>query len=134
MFYLGSKYAQEMIAHALEEMPNECCGILAGKDGRITHIYKAKNAENSPIRYSINPKEMLEIITDIERKGWEILGIYHSHINSEAYPSATDVKLAFWPQALYFIISLKEQKPIIRAFYINEGKIREEEIRIIELK
>jgi proteasome lid subunit RPN8/RPN11 len=131
MFYLEEKYAQEMIAHAKEEAPNECCGILAGKEGRIVHLYRAKNAANSPVRYNLDPKELLKITNEIEGNGWELLGIYHSHVNSEAYPSPIDIKLAFWSQALYFIISLKPPEPVIRAFHIVEGKVKEEEVSII---
>lgn len=125
---LGRRYAREMIAHAREETPNECCGILAGTDGRILKLYRTVNAEASPVRYSIDPKDLLKIYREIEDQGWELLGIYHSHVQSEAYPSLTDVKLAFWPNSLYFIVSLQKAQPTIRAFRIIDGEITEVEV------
>ncbi|MBI2908570.1 MAG: M67 family metallopeptidase [Chloroflexi bacterium] len=122
---LEERYAREMIAHAREEAPNECCGILAGSDSQITELFRAENSEASPTRYSIAPKDLLRIYRVIEYSGWEFLGIYHSHVASEAYPSPTDVKLAFWPDSLYFIISLLASQPSIRAFRIVDGEITE---------
>lgn len=131
MFFLERRYAEEMIAHAREEAPLECCGVLAGVEGRVTWLCRAVNAERSPVRYSIAPEEQFRIYKMITEKGWEVLGIYHSHTHTEAYPSATDLRLAFWPDSLYFIISLQDPEcPVIRAFRINEGKVEEEELVI----
>lgn len=133
MFYLEKKYADEMIRHARSEAPNECCGILAGSNDRVTKLYRSTNAEGSPVRYNIDPQELLAIYKEIEDKDWELLGIYHSHTHTEAYPSATDVTLALWPESLYFIISLKDPgQVVIRAFQIIEGEISEPELRIVE--
>ncbi len=132
MFTLEKGFADEMIAHAGEEAPNECCGLLAGKEGRALKLYRATNSLHSPVRYNIDPKELLSIYREIEDNGWDILGIYHSHTHTQAYPSATDVQLAFWPETLYFIISLEDPKrPVFRAFRIVGGKISEEELRLI---
>ena len=131
MFYLERRFSEEMVAHAREEAPNECCGILAGAEGKVAKLYRATNAEKSPVRYNIDPQELLHIFKEVEEKGWEFLGIYHSHTHTDAYPSLTDVKLAFWPDSLYFIISLKEpERPVIRAFRIVNDRIEEEELEI----
>ena len=133
LFYLEKRYADEMVAHAREEAPRECCGLLVGAKGRVTRLYRTRNADNSPYRYNMDPRELLGIVRQLDDKGWEILAIYHSHPDSEAYPSPTDVSLAYWPEALYIIVSLKEwTQPAVRAFRITEGKVREEEVRIIE--
>lgn len=132
MFYLEKQYAEEMIAHARAEAPLECCGILAGKEGKITRLYRVSNAEKSPVRYNVDPQELFHIYQEITAKGWDILGVYHSHTHTEGYPSATDVRLALWPDSLYFIVSLQDPfHPQIRAFYIKEGKIKEEELGIL---
>lgn len=132
MFQLPRKFAQEMIAHALEEVPNECCGIIAGSGGKPVKLYRGTNAAKSPFRYNLDPKDLFQIYKEIEEKGWELLGSYHSHTHTLAYPSPTDIELAFWPQALYFIISLENrEQPVIRAFRILEGKIQEEELQIV---
>src|SRR5437867_12335091 len=88
---LSQSFVDEMIAHALDEVPNECCGIIAGKDGAATRVYHARNAAASPIRYEIAAEDLLQIWRDIEDRGWVLEAIYHSHIKSAAYPSQTDI-------------------------------------------
>lgn len=126
---LERQYVDEMAAHAIEEAPNECCGIIAGKNGRATKLYRAKNAEASPYRYSVEPKDLLRIFRECEDNDWSFLAIYHSHTASEAYPSPTDVRLAFWPEAFYVLVSLAgKDKPVVRAFRIVDGEVAEETI------
>ncbi len=127
--YLEKKFIDELIAHARKDNPNECCGIIAGKDGKVIKIYPTANEEKSPVRYKIPPQELFNAIKDIESQGWDLIGMYHSHTHSEAYPSPTDVRLAFWPESLYFIVSLTPPAPRIRAFNIVESKISEIEIK-----
>jgi proteasome lid subunit RPN8/RPN11 len=126
---LPAELIEEMIAHAREDAPNECCGIIAGEDGRATKLFRAKNAEASPYRYSVDPQDLFRIHRECEDNGWEFLVIYHSHVASEAYPSPTDVRLAFWPEAYYVLVSLmNDETPAVRAFRIIDGEVREEEL------
>ena len=97
---LPRSYADAMIQHALDERPNECCGILAARDGRFVRHYRMTNVERSPYRYSMDGKELLAVYREIEDSGWELRVIYHSHTHTPAYPSATDGRLATWPDAL----------------------------------
>jgi [CysO sulfur-carrier protein]-S-L-cysteine hydrolase len=107
-------------------MPNECCGIVATENGEAVKVFRATNAEASPVRYSLDPREQYRITMEIDDQGWELGAIYHSHTRSEAYPSQTDVNLAFYPDALYVIVSLrKPDEPEIRAFRIAEERIEE---------
>ena len=132
MFYLEKQFADAMIAHARAETPNECCGILAGAKGKVTRLYRTTNAEKSPFRYNIDPNDQLHIYKEIEKNGWDFLGIYHSHTHTEAYPSAVDIKLALWPDSIYFIISLMDMdRPVIRVFKIVDGQVSEELAEII---
>ena len=131
MLTLPQDYVDEMIAHAKEDVPNECCGIIAGKDGAATKLYRAINAEASPFRYSVDPKDLLRIYRDLDSNGWDVFVIYHSHTHTEAYPSKTDVLLAAWEDALYVIVSLEDDdKPVVRAFRITDGNVTEEELKI----
>lgn len=131
MLKLERRYVDEIIRHAREEDPNECCGILAGRDGQVARLYRAVNAEASPYRYNVDPKDLLRIYKECDAQGWEFVAIYHSHTHTEAYPSATDVRLAAWPDSLYLIVSLADKaNPILRAFRIQDGAIREEPLRI----
>jgi len=130
MLILPKRYVDEMVAQALEEAPNECCGIIAGQDGRATKLFRTRNAEGSPYRYNVDPEQLFQIYRECEAKGWEFLAIYHSHTASPAYPSPTDVRLAFWPEAYYVLISLQNpDSPEVRAFRILDGAVTEEEIR-----
>ena len=138
MLELERQYADEIVAHALEEDPNECCGILAGQDGRVTRLYRMTNTEHSPYRYNMDAKELYLTYREIDDNGWDLLAIYHSHTHTEAHPSATDVRMAtwpdgksIWPEAYYILVSLMDKRsPAIRAFRIEDGTISEQELRI----
>jgi proteasome lid subunit RPN8/RPN11 len=126
---LPQSFIDEIIAHAQADAPNECCGIIAGQDGRAVKLFRAKNSEASPYRYNVEPKDLFRIYRECDENGWGFLGIYHSHTASEAYPSPTDVRLAFWPEAYYILVSLQDAaNPAVRAFRILDGAVSEEEI------
>lgn len=120
---------EEILLHAREEAPNECCGMIGGADGRARTVYRATNAEASPLRYSIDAKEQFDLMRRIEDAGEELVGIYHSHTRSPAYPSQTDVNLAGWPDAVYVIASLEDREdPDVRGFRILDGRISDAEL------
>ena len=103
--------------------------MIGGVDSRATTIYRAQNAEASPLRYSLDPQDQFRIMSEIERRNEELVAIYHSHTASPAYPSQTDVNLAFYPDSVYVIVSLEEpDEPSIRAFWIKEGQVNEAEL------
>ena len=131
MLTLARSYVDEMIAHAREDVPNECCGIIAADDGTAKKLYRAVNAEASPYRYNVDPKDLLRIYHDLDDRGWDVMVIYHSHTHTEAYPSPTDTRLAAWPDAYYVIVSLEDEaNPVVRAFRITDGDVTEEELQI----
>lgn len=124
-------HVDEMIAHAREDAPNECCGIIAGtSDGRATKLYRAINAEASPYRYSVAAQDLLRIFRDVDDNDETFLVIYHSHTHTEAYPSPTDIRLAAWPDAYYVLVSLAEEPPVVRAYRILDGVVTEEPIGV----
>lgn len=130
MLTLPREFIDEMVAHAREEAPNECCGIIAGANGTATRLFRARNSEASPYRYSVDPRDLFRIFRECEEKDWNFLAIYHSHTASEAYPSPTDVRLALWPEAYYVLVSLQDpEHPAVRAFRILDGTVTEEELR-----
>ena len=131
MLILKKEFFAEMVKQAKLEFPNECCGILAGKEDRIEKIYAMTNAQKSPDNFFMDPKEQLKVSKEMRALGLEMLGIYHSHVASNAYPSSRDVEMAFYPQVSYVILSLKDQdNPSVRSFKIREGKISAEELKI----
>ena len=111
---------QAMIDHALREAPNECCGLLKIDQGRIVEVFPTANELASPVRYQIPPQDIFEIGCRTIGEGGFDLGIFHSHLTSEAYPSRTDQRLAMYPLAYYVILSLRDPAdPAIRAFRIQ---------------
>ena len=127
--------SNKMISHSEREYPNECCGILAGNTDGISEIFPITNTAKSPFRYLMDPQEQLTTMLEIEKQNWDIKAFYHSHTHSQAYPSATDVRMALesgWLDVQYVLISLEDRnQPLIRAFQINEsGDILELSVEI----
>ena len=131
---------EAMVGHALDERPNECCGLLSGANGVISRIYRAANvAENKRVRYEAAPLDIARILNEIDGIREEHLGIYHSHPRSEARPSATDRKLAAY-DVWYFVVSLQRpSEPEVRAFWLekehpsdDDAVVREEPIEIVD--
>lgn len=119
----------ELVAHARDDLPNECCGMIAARDGRFTSHFRARNEFESPMRFQIDSGDQIRITNEIESRGDEIGAIFHSHPNSEARPSQTDVNLArWWPGVLWVICSLEPDEPVIRAFNIDGSEVEEVEL------
>lgn len=124
---------KEMIEWARKGFPNEACGLLA-KDagGRVAKFYAMRNLDESSISYFMDPKEQLKIFKDMREEKLELAGIFHSHVSSEAYPSQKDIRLAFYPDVSYLIVSLSDmEKPVLRSFLIQDEQVTEEEIQIV---
>jgi len=122
-----------MIEHAREDASRECCGLLAGRGGQITHALSAANASREPATtYEIAANELFRLMREMRAAGLELLGIYHSHPNGKNEPSPTDIERAYYPEAAYFILSPRQdaRRPV-RAFAIREGQAAELEIRVI---
>ncbi len=131
MLTLEKELFKKITEHAIREFPNEACGILSGSQGRVEKVYEMTNTDKSPQTFFMDAKEQLRVMKEIRNKGEEMIGIYHSHVASEAYPSSHDVELALYPEVSYVIISIKNKKsPSVRSFKIVEGKISEEELEI----
>ncbi len=131
---------QTVIDHCRGGYPNEACGILAGKEGQIAKVYPMRNTRPSPVSYEMEPAEQFQVLKDIRDAGLVLAGIFHSHPGSPAYPSGVDVEKAYWPgtvfpnypEALYVIVSLMEQHPVVKGFSILEGSVREVQISVVD--
>ncbi|MEW6417718.1 MAG: M67 family metallopeptidase [Nitrospirota bacterium] len=123
-----SHLVADIIAHCKEVYPNEACGILAGKNRVVQKVYKMTNIENSGVSYMMEPREQFTIMKELREQGLEMSAIYHSHPYSDAYPSPKDIRLAFYPDSVYVIVSLIYKEPLIKAFEIKDGIVREVEI------
>ena len=131
MITLPRKIVKEIEDHAREEYPRECCGMLAGQEKFITKIFKTKNIAESADEYELDPLDQVKAFEEIDRLNLKLLGVYHSHPHHPCYPSTLDIHQAFYPGTAFFIISLKDlNKPQMKAFTIDKGKVIEEEIVI----
>lgn len=118
---------QVMVSHARQCYPEEACGLLAGEtDGRLTKAYPLTNVARSPVNYVIDPAEHFGALRDAESKGWELVGVFHSHTHSPAYPSPTDVALAAEPDWLYVLVGMERTDALsVRGFRIRDRLITE---------
>ncbi len=136
MVVIPRAQADEIIAHALEHPDAESCGILAGQGERVERVYRARNVSESPrTRFKMDPHDILAISDEIDALGLDLIGFYHSHTHTQAYPSPTDVAdwpARWYPDAYCLICSLMEpDRPHLRAFRIDEdGTITEEAVTI----
>jgi proteasome lid subunit RPN8/RPN11 len=127
VFRLPDTMAREIVDHAEAEYPKEACGMIAGHAGAATKLYRLRNVDPDPVmRYNADPKELKRVTDDIYDNDWDVTCIYHSHTHSPAFPSPTDVDRAFYPEAVYALVSLADrQNPVLRAFRIIDGNIEE---------
>ena len=123
-----------VIAAKAHERPHEeCCGLLAGRGGVITHAFPAENIAADPKKnYEIDPKEIVRFMREIRASGLQFLGIYHSHPNGDNVPSPSDIEMAYYSEEAYLIISPLPNAPRpVRAFSIREGRATELTIEIV---
>jgi proteasome lid subunit RPN8/RPN11 len=122
----------EMVGHALTGLPDEACGLLVGSYGgeEATHIFLTENAAASALIYEIDPKEMLAVDRAARALGADIMGVFHSHTHTDAYPSPTDVAQALDPGWHYVLVSLRDTHPVVRSYRIVEGAITEEPVEV----
>lgn len=131
--------AAEVLAHARDELPNEATGLVSGAlaDGRATRYHPARNAVPSPLRYDVDPEDLVRIVFEIERAGEDLVAIFHSHTRSAAVPSPTDRRAAQYPGVYYLIATLTDPGALpasaLRAWRIHGGHSFEVPLRIVEL-
>ncbi len=144
MITIPKNVYEEMIAHAEKGYPNEACGLLSGppselqrtfgpeKGTGITQFFPMRNMDEASISYFMDPKEQLQVFKKMRELGLEMKGIFHSHVASEAFPSQKDIRLAFYPEASYLIVSLSDKtRPVLKSFRIRDEKVSEEEIKLV---
>jgi [CysO sulfur-carrier protein]-S-L-cysteine hydrolase len=124
-----------IVAHCYDGLPNEACGLLAGPadadgepSGVVTTVYPCTNADASARTYTVDSRELLRAMRDAQSRDEDLVGVWHSHTHSDAYPSDTDVRQALEPYWLYVLVSLKHAEPVLRAYRIRDGVIGECEV------
>jgi len=120
-----------MLGHCLRGLPDEACGLLAGDtEGAVARCYPTRNAAASAKLYTVDPKDHLRADRDAEERGLEIIGVFHSHTHTDAYPSPTDVAQAPDPGWHYVIVSLRDTHPVLRSYRIRDGRVEEEPVLV----
>jgi [CysO sulfur-carrier protein]-S-L-cysteine hydrolase len=121
----------EIIAHARAEAPNECCGMIASKDGVAVAVHRIRNIHATSLRFEMDGMEQYQAQTAIEDDGLELGAIYHSHTRSAPIPSPTDVNLAkWWPDPLWVIVGLEHEEPLVQAWKIVDGTYSEATLEV----
>jgi proteasome lid subunit RPN8/RPN11 len=120
------EHIEEMVAHAREEAPDECCGLVAGRDGTSVRVFRMENAAHSPLRFTVDPLEVMRTLDTIDDAGLEVAALYHSHTRTEPYPSQTDVTFAeAWPGTPWIIVGLAAGDPVVRTYRIEGPDVTE---------
>jgi proteasome lid subunit RPN8/RPN11 len=137
MLILSPEHREAMIAHGRQGLPHEACGLFAGEllEERkiVREVYCLTNTDKSAEHFSMAPEEQFRVIADIRKKGWVLLGNFHTHPETPARPSAEDIRLAFDPALSYIIISFQEEAPVLKSFLIRGGQSEEEQILLTEV-
>lgn len=122
--------ADDVLAHAREAAPCECCGLLLGKDGWILRNVRARNLEAGTTRFLIDPRDHVRALRDARAAALELVGFYHSHPQSVAYPSESDLKESVYPGAVHLIAGVSDGQPHLRLFSLDGGVATELLLRI----
>ena len=135
MITISKTLIDQMIQHSFDENPNECCGILSGKNGSVSKLYKIENAASSPFRYVMDPKDMYNAMKDSEDNDLDFMVFYHSHTHTPAFPSDTDTRMALesgWVDFCYALISIENHEQPVVEFYIidSEGNIEQKKVLV----
>ena len=136
MIHLTRSDYEAMTVYARDGLPNECCGLLAGKqngdDAFVEKVYYLNNTDASPEHFSMDPAEQFAVLRDIRRRNLALIGNFHSHPETPSRPSDEDKRLAFDPSLRYLILSLAEEKPVLRSFCSRDGEATAEPLHIEE--
>jgi len=130
---INANILADILTHAWEDAPFECCGLIATKDNEATSMHRSINISDKPeVEFIIDPLELIEQITEFESQGFKLGAIYHSHICIPAFPSMVDVQFAEnWPDVEWLIVGVGPwQKPVVRSYLINDEDIRSVDINV----
>jgi len=137
--HITNTLLNEIIEHSRAALPNEACGLLIGRAGRVERVRPVLNSEPSPVSYVFDSMDHLAAMKEIKSDGMELMGIFHSHPDSPPVPSITDIQRAFfpgtrepnYPEAVYLIVGMSEPAPVVKAFAIQGEHVDKVEIRIV---
>jgi proteasome lid subunit RPN8/RPN11 len=129
---VGDEVLERIVAHCLSALPHEGCGLLVGDvaSGLVAYAAGMENAARSALTYELDPAEQLRVTRDADDAGLDVIGAFHSHTHTDAWPSPTDVAKAVDPAWHWLIVSLRRPEPLVRSFRIDGGAVAEEEVHV----
>ena len=119
---------ERVVAHCINGLPLEACGLLAGREGQVLEVYPTANAARSARIYTVEPRDLLRADREAEAAGHSLIGVWHSHTHTAAYPSPTDIEQAPDPDWHYILVSLSDTDPVLRSYRIVAGQAQEERV------
>lgn len=141
MLRLDRSQFERIVGHCYAGLPDEACGLLIGPvtgpftareaTGFVSEVFPAVNADASARTYTVDGRDYLRASRDADARGHEIIGVWHSHTHTDAYPSPTDVRQAVDPMWVYVIVSLRDEAPMLRAYRIRDERITECRVEIV---
>lgn len=131
MLQITAETIQALVAHGEQEKPNEACGYLAAGDGIVVSHFPLTNVDHAHDHFTMDPREQFACVKEIRRRGLMVSGVYHSHPETPARPSAEDIRLAFDPTISYVIVTLLPDQERVRSFRITNGKVEEEKVIVV---
>jgi proteasome lid subunit RPN8/RPN11 len=140
MLRIARPLYEAVIAHCRSQHPKEACGLLAGEgmslpkgqERAVCAVYPMANTQDSPIGYALDPREQLRVLGRMRQRNQHMLGVYHSHTASEAFPSSVDVSLAVSPDISYVVVSLKNPNAVdFKSFRIDGSMVTSEAVRVV---
>jgi len=132
MIQIPRDIVDAIVRQALAELPNEACGLLAGNEKTVENHFVMANVDSSPEHFSFDPVQQFQVLRTARKAGQKIIASYHSHPSTPARPSQEDIRLAYDPDILYLILSLAEEKPVLKAFRIQNGYGVEDSINLVD--
>ena len=127
-----SHLIDQMVLHARKEEPLECCGLLIGHNDKVDELVCCSNERKSEVEFSVPPSELFEAFRSIRRRGKRLLGIYHSHPRTGAFPSAKDLDEYHYHDIGYWIVSLQKRYPVVRCFRWEDNTFQETQFQVLE--
>jgi proteasome lid subunit RPN8/RPN11 len=121
------EHIDEIVAHARADAPDECCGIIAGRDGRSERVIRMRNAAASPLKFEVDGLEVQRALDAIDAESLQVSALYHSHTRTEPYPSQTDITFAqaWGPETLWVIVGVKDAEAVVRTYRIEGADVTE---------
>lgn len=132
MLHIPRKLAETIFDLAYAGLPQKVCGILGGKGGVVSAIIPVANTAAIDEHFSMDAGEQLNAMKELQEKGLEMLGIYHSHLDNPAYPTVADINLPLSSDVSHVIVSLRKlDNPVLKSFRISAGRVEPEQVEYL---